>query len=157
MPCFEPFTKSVAPATTYREDASCPVARGSANGCGRVVVVLVEDDLLLRITACGMLKDAGFEVIEAGQAAEALTILQGRSNGVHALFTDIHIPGAMDGLALAHHTRENWPWIAILLASGTAIPLPTESPEGSRFLSKPYKSDHVVRHLREMVDDGRPR
>jgi two-component system, response regulator PdtaR len=156
MPCSEPFTKSIPPATTYREDASCPVARGSANGSGRVVVVLVEDDLLLRMTAFDMLEDAGFEVIEAEHAVKALAILQSRSNGVHALFTDIHMPGAMDGLALAHHTRQNWPWIAILLASSTAIPLPTESPKGSRFLSKPYKSDHVVRHLREMVDDSRP-
>lgn len=121
------------------------------------MVVLVEDELLIRMTAFDLLVDAGFEVAEAEHAAEALAILQGRSNDIHALFTDIHMPGAMDGLALAHHTQKNWPWVVILLTSGLAIPLPTALPDGSRFLSKPYDPDHVVRHLREMVDAGRPR
>ncbi len=151
------FTNRAAPATSYRLKASCNVPQELATASGRVVVVLAEDELLIRMAAFEVLADAGFEVIEAEHAGEALVVLQGRSNNVHALFTDIHMPGAMDGLALAHHTRNNWPWIAILLASGNAIPLPTELPEGSRFLRKPYHPDHVVSHLREMVDDAYPR
>ena len=115
------------------------------------VVVVVEDDELVRLLLCEVLMDAGFDVIEAAQADEATAILRKRAREIHALFTDIHMPGSMDGLALAHLSRREWPWIALLIASGKARPQPKEMPQASRFLPKPYKPSHVVDHLLEMI------
>ena len=119
-----------------------------------VVVVVAEDDLLIRMMAVDALTDAGFVVIEAVQAAEALKILSVQADAVQALFTDIHMPGGMTGLELAHHVRSEWPWIALLVASGNSWPSPEALPAGSRFLPKPYDPDHVVQHVRELVDAG---
>ena len=118
---------------------------------GTHVVVVVEDEAILRFIVCQALADAGFDVVETEHAAEAVAVLHNRAREIHAIFTDVHMPGTMDGLALAHFSWRNWPWIALLIASGLAHPRPEEMPEGSRFLPKPYHLDHVVRHLREMV------
>ena len=67
------------------------------------------------------------------------------------MFTDIQMPGSMDGLHLAHHTRRHWPWIALMLASGRSRPEMADMPEGSRFLSKPYSPTHLLQGVREMV------
>ena len=100
------------------------------------------------------LTDDGFEVIEAGHAEHAIEILSNHAEDIHALFTDIHMPGAMDGLALAHHTRRSWPWIMLLIASGRARPETHEMPHKSRFLAKPYLPHVAVRHLRELIEAG---
>lgn len=122
----------------------------SAAGC-RHVVVVVEDETFIRLFTCEALVDAGFNVFEAQHADEALDILRARGQQVHALFTDVHLPGSIDGLALAHLSRATWPWIVLLIASGRARPLADEMPVASRFLPKPYETDRVVRHLREMI------
>jgi two-component system, response regulator PdtaR len=119
-----------------------------------VVVVVAEDETLIRMMAVDALTEAGFVVVEAGHSADALAILTARPNGIHALFTDIHMPGSMNGLALAHHVHDHWPWIALIVTSGQAQPLAAEMPEGSRFLSKPYDPVHVVKHVRELVAGG---
>jgi two-component system, response regulator PdtaR len=116
-----------------------------------LIVVVAEDEALIRMMAVDVLTDEGFEVIEARHAEEALTILKSQAADIQLLFTDIHMPGPMDGLELAHHARSHWPWIALLLASGKARPTLAEMPAGSRFLSKPYDADHVVTHVRELM------
>jgi two-component system, response regulator PdtaR len=119
----------------------------------RRVVVLVEDEPMIRVTAAEALADAGFDVVEARHAGEAIAALQSRANDVHALFTDVQMPGGINGVDLARKTRKCWPWIAILVTSGAADPHATALPEGSRFLRKPYRFGHLVDHLREMVYD----
>ncbi len=119
-----------------------------------LVVVVAEDEALIRMMAVDALTGAGFVVIEAGHAAGALAVLASQSNGVHVLFTDIHMPGPMNGLELAHHVHNRWPWIAVIMASGKARPLAAELPDGSRFLSKPYDPVHIVKHVRELVAAG---
>ena len=114
--------------------------------------MVVEDEFLIRAMAVEALTEAGFEVLEAEHAQGALGVLRDRANRIRALFTDIHMPGAMNGLDLAHHARTNWPWIRLLLASGLANPHTTKMPAGSRFLSKPYDVAHAVRHIRELFD-----
>jgi CheY-like chemotaxis protein len=114
-------------------------------------VVVAEDEILIRILAVEVLTDAGFEVIEAGNADEALTTLQSRPWAIHLLFTDIHMPGQMSGLELAHHVRRNWPHVALLIASGRDRPLSAALPEGSVFLTKPYNPDHVVLHAKALT------
>ncbi len=117
----------------------------------RHVVVVVEDETLIRMAACQALEDAGFQVVETEHADEAMAVLRARAREIRAMFTDIHMPGSMDGMALAHLSRQSWPWIALLVASGHARPGSHEMPEGSRFVAKPYDPDHVVGHLREMT------
>lgn len=114
-------------------------------------MVVVEDEILIRMAACQALEDAGFQVVETEHADEAIAILNARAQEIQAMFTDIHMPGSMDGMTLAHLSRQSWPWIALLVASGHARPGSHEMPEGSRFVAKPYDPDHVVGHLRDMI------
>jgi CheY-like chemotaxis protein len=115
------------------------------------VVVVVEDEPVTRLVACATLTDAGFHVLETDHVDHALALLRTRAPEIHALFTDVHVPGTMDGLALAHHSKRNWPWIVLLIASGRAKLVPDDLPEGGRFLQKPYDPDLVVTHLHELL------
>ena len=113
-------------------------------------VLVVEDDAILRLHALDIVEEAGFTAIEAKNADEAITILENRSDIV-LLFTDVNMPGSMDGLGLAHHTRRHWPWIGLMLASGLKRPEAADMPHGSRFLAKPYSPSHLVQGVRELV------
>jgi CheY-like chemotaxis protein len=115
------------------------------------LVLVVEDEPVTRFAACAALTDAGFQVVDTDHADRALTLLRTRAPEVRAIFTDVHVPGSMDGLALAHHSRRIWPWIVLLIASGRAKLKPHELPEGGRFLPKPYEPEHVVFHLRQLL------
>ena len=101
--------------------------------------------------AVDFLSEAGYLVHEAGHAEEAVRILERHCDGVHVLFTDIHMPGVMDGLQLAHHAHRHWPWIGLLVASGKAAPKAPDMPPRARFLPKPYDPMHVLDHLRALV------
>ena len=130
---------------------SCINMTASIEPDSKRVVVVAEDELLVRMFACAILTGAGYDVVEAKHAEEALAVLEDRAPDVHALFTDVHMPGSMDGLALAHLTLLRWPWLALLIASGRARPDPEHLPRGSRFLPKPYEPHHLIGHLREML------
>jgi len=116
-----------------------------------VTVLVVEDEFLIRETLAETLIDHGFEVHQAGHSAEAIAFLQIRWGEIHVLFTDVNMPGPMDGIALAHHASKHWPTVAILVTS--AVPHPKERvlPLGCRFVGKPYETAKVVRHLRELA------
>jgi two-component system, response regulator PdtaR len=114
-------------------------------------VLVAEDELLIRMMAVDVLTGAGFDVVEAGHAEDALIALQDRHGAIHLLFTDIHMPGTMNGLELAHHVRRVWPHVALLIASGQKRPLAAELPAGSVFLTKPYDPDHVVAHAQALT------
>ena len=116
----------------------------------RPVVLIVEDDFLIRMHAAEMIEDAGFDVVEAASADEAILVLEVRLD-ITVVFTDIQMPGAMNGLALAHHVRGNWPWIALLVTSGATAPRTEELPRESRFLPKPYRFDQVLLHVRALI------
>lgn len=114
-------------------------------------VVVAEDEPLTRFMAVDLLTEAGFAVIETGHAAEALAVLEAQAAQIHVLFTDIHMPGAMNGLQLARYASTHWPWIALLIASGDLEPSEADLPPGSRFLRKPYEPDHVIAHARDLT------
>jgi CheY-like chemotaxis protein len=116
----------------------------------RPVVLVVEDDFLIRIGAVQMVEAAGFDVVEAANADEAMEILKVRLD-ITVVFTDIQMPGSMDGLKLAAAIREHWPLIKIVATSGIVGVRTTDLPEGGRFLSKPYSSAEIVRTLRELT------
>jgi two-component system, response regulator PdtaR len=106
---------------------------------------------LVREIAVDILADAGFTVLEAEHAEGALEHLRAQAATIHLLFTDINMPGEMDGLGLAHHSFGNWPWIAVLIASARPRPATHEMPKGSRFLSKPYDATSIAKHALELV------
>jgi CheY-like chemotaxis protein len=116
----------------------------------RPVVLVVEDDYLLRLDAADMIKAADFEVIEAANADEAIAILESR-NDIAVVFTDIQMPGSMDGLRLARAVRGRWPPIKIITTSGQRIVEELDLPEGGRFLPKPYNPTQVSGVLRELM------
>ncbi len=116
----------------------------------RPIVLVVEDDHLLRLDATDMVESAGFEVIEAANADEAISILESR-NDIAVVFTDIQMPGSMDGLKLARAVRGRWPPIKIVTTSGLRIIEETDLPEGGRFLPKPYSSVQVRGLLHELT------
>lgn len=121
--------------------------------CAQPIIVLVEDEPLIRMIAAEFLCDAGYQVIEAAHAAEAIAVLERQADSIRVLFTDVHMPGEMDGLALAHHARSHWPWIKVLVASGRARPAITELPEGSLFLEKPYSIGRVIDQVTALTDE----
>ena len=118
--------------------------------CSSLVVLIVEDELLLRINSAEMIANAGFEVVQAGNADEALAILQARP-AIHVVFTDIQMPGSMDGLKLARLVRDRWPPIKIIATSGRVRVEVLDLPAGSVFLPKPYRGAQLVTTLREMT------
>jgi CheY-like chemotaxis protein len=119
------------------------------------LIVCVDDEDLTRMVASDALCEAGHKVMGAADALEALAILRTHSEIVSALFTDVHMPGDMDGLALAHYTHRTWPWIAILIASGQAHPKAEELPPASKFLTKPYRLRHAVSHINLLIAEKR--
>jgi DNA-binding NtrC family response regulator len=115
------------------------------------VVLLVEDDMLTRLSTAAVFEDAGFTVIQADNANEAVAALVAGASRIDALFTDIEMPGGMNGVFLAAHTREHWPWVSILMASGKAAPTGGAMPKGAHFFPKPYVADRIVAHIKEMA------
>jgi two-component sensor histidine kinase/DNA-binding response OmpR family regulator len=116
-------------------------------------VLVVEDEMLLRMRAVDIVEGAGFTPIEAVDADQAFAILQSRSD-VDLLFTDIQMPGTMDGLKLAHAVHERWPSIKIILVSGILTPTDSERPTDSRFFGKPLEARQMIAEIQEMIGQG---
>ena len=119
-------------------------------GDGATVVLVAEDETLVRLLANDMLTEAGYRVLEARDGQEALTILEVHPN-IQALFTDVTMP-SLDGLSLAKIVSERWPEIGILVTSARA--LPSELPGRARFLSKQYSTDAVLDELGAVIGDS---
>lgn len=109
--------------------------------------------MMLRMRAVDIVEDAGFTSIEAVNADEALAILESRSD-IDLLFTDIQMPGSMDGLKLAHAVHERWPSIKIILVSGKLTPTEAEKPIHSRFFGKPLEVKQMIAEMQEMIGQG---
>jgi two-component sensor histidine kinase len=116
-------------------------------------VLVVEDELVLRLRAVDIVEDAGFTAIEAVNADQALSILESRSD-IALLFTDIQMPGSLDGLKLAHSVHKRWPAIKIILVSGQVKLSDADKPADSRFFGKPIEVKQMIAELQEMVGAG---
>ena len=114
------------------------------------IVLIVEDDFLLRLHAVETIASAGFRTLEVSNADDAIAILEVRSD-ISIIFTDIQMPGSMDGMKLAAAVRDRWPPIAIVATSGLAGFRHQDLPSGSRFLPKPYADAQLISHLRELA------
>jgi CheY-like chemotaxis protein len=113
-------------------------------------VLIVEDEFLLRADAAEFMENAGFTVYEASNADEAIALLE-RHTDIRAVFTDIQMPGSMDGLKLAHYVRGRWPPVKLIITSGHTRPSAEDMPMGSGFVGKPYQLGKVADDLRAMV------
>jgi CheY-like chemotaxis protein len=113
-------------------------------------VLVVEDEALVRLTICEGLALEGYEVLAAVTADEAIKILESR-NDIRTIFTDIEMPGSMDGLRLAAVVRDRWPPVNIVVTSGKSRPHHTNMPENSQFVGKPYQTTDVVTAFRSFI------
>ena len=115
-------------------------------------VLVVEDEPILRLHALDIVEEAGFTAIEARNADEAIAILESRSD-IALLFTDINMPGSMDGLKLAHAVRNRWPPIKIVVVSGHVQMDESDLPSQSRFFGKPFEAEKMITELRNMISN----
>ena len=115
------------------------------------VVLIVEDEPLVRMTVMDLFEDEGFEVLEAATADEALAIFSVRSD-VALLFTDVEMPGKINGYELARWVKANRPRVKTLIVSGRAMPRAGDIPEGAAFISKPFDHQDVIRRVQVMMD-----
>ena len=116
-------------------------------------VLVVEDEIVLRMRAVDIVEDAGFTAVEAVNADEALAILELRSD-ISLLFSDIQMPGTMDGLKLAHAVHDRWPSIKIILVSGQVKVSDEDKPADSLFFGKPLEVKQMISELQGMVGAG---
>ena len=114
------------------------------------VVLVVEDDWLIRLIAVEIVEDAGLVAIEAANADEAIAILECRAD-IALIFTDVDMPGSMDGLKLAHAVRRRWPPIKIIIVSGKTHLSNADLPSDARFFSKPYSVPNMISELRSLA------
>ena len=116
-------------------------------------VLLVEDEALLRALTSDRLREEGFRVIEAAAAAEAIALLE-QYPQIDVLFTDLNMPGPVDGLGLATQMRRSRPHLHVIMTSGRWAGANAEIPEGAMFLQKPYSLQAVARLIKALVKSG---
>jgi two-component system, response regulator PdtaR len=116
------------------------------HGASRSVLV-VDDEPILRLFACEALEEAGYEVVGASSADEAIALLR-RGTPFGAVLTDIEMPGDLDGLELAWNIQAHWPEITVVITSGRKLPRPDEIPRAASFLPKPFSADRLVDTMR---------
>jgi len=109
-----------------------------------MVVLVVEDEPLVRDDLVDWIEDEGYEVLTAANADQAIAILD-RRRDIHAVITDVQMPGSMDGIRLAHHVRKRFPPTLLLIASGGVRPKLEDLPEDAVFLPKPFNPSQIVR------------
>jgi CheY-like chemotaxis protein len=116
----------------------------------RPVVLLVEDELLVRLTQVEILRDAEFWVVEAQDADEAFDLLRRRPD-INIVLTDVNMPGSIDGFEFARLVRQGWPEVGVVVISGKVAPRPGDLPEGAHFLQKPIRPDALVEALKQAM------
>jgi two-component sensor histidine kinase/CheY-like chemotaxis protein len=117
------------------------------------IVLIVEDEMVLRMRAVDIVEDAGFVPIETVSADDAIKVLESRDD-ISLLFTDIQMPGSMDGLKLAHAVHARWPHIKIMLVSGQIAVADADKPVDSRFFAKPLENQQMIVELQKMIGEG---
>jgi two-component system, response regulator PdtaR len=113
-------------------------------------ILIVEDDFLIRMHAVQVIEDAGYKVIEVANADAAIAVLEARTD-IHVVFTDIEMPGTMNGLKLARFVRGRWPPIKIIATSGHVDVHIGDLPDGSVFLPKPYSANQIAVTLKTIT------
>ena len=120
------------------------------NPSSRPHVLVVEDEFFSRLHAVNLVEAAGYRAVEASNADEAIAILESRKD-IRIVFTDIDMPGSMDGLKLARAVRYRWPPIELILTSGHFDMPENKIPERGLFFSKPYRDQEIVSALQKFA------
>ena len=115
----------------------------------QITALVVEDEAFVRLDLADTLQEQGFKTFEAADATEAIAALETNSE-ISVVFTDIQMPGTMDGLALSHYVRMRWPPTIIVVSSGRRSPSKDEMPVGAFFVEKPYEPDVLGRLLQDI-------
>jgi two-component system, response regulator PdtaR len=115
-----------------------------------IYVLVVEDEFLSRLHAVNLVEDAGYVPVEASDAKQAIAILEARKD-ISIVFTDIDLPGTMDGLKLAHAIRTRWPPVELIVTSGHFHLSDDDMPERGRFFPKPYRDREIISALHHFV------
>lgn len=115
-----------------------------------ICVLIVEDEPLVRIDIADYLSDRGFEVLEAANADDAIVLLETVPR-IRLLFTDVDMPGSMDGLKLAAAVARRWPPVRIIVTSGHRVVDIADIPDGSVFFAKPYRHDAITTSIAELL------
>jgi CheY-like chemotaxis protein len=116
-------------------------------------VLVVEDEPLVRLVATDTIADAGFTAFEASDARQAIAILE-QHREICILFTDVNMPGDMDGVSLAHYVHGHWPDVKIVVTTGRGAVVQPDLPDGSALLPKPYRLAHLIGTLHELATAG---
>jgi len=116
----------------------------------RPVALVVEDEALVRMYACELLEEQGFNVLQAATAERALEVMEAGPQ-VRLLFTDIQMPGAFDGMDLARQVHARWPKVRLVITSGQRRPSRAEIPDDGRFLAKPYAAEELIHQVNELM------
>jgi CheY-like chemotaxis protein len=117
---------------------------------GRTIVLIVEDEPLIRMDVAEYVNETGFSALEAATGDEALVILSARTD-IEVVFTDVNMPGEIDGMELARLISDRWPHIAVIITSGMVRPRNADLSPRSLFFSKPYDLEHVVSTMRTLA------
>jgi DNA-binding response OmpR family regulator len=121
------------------------------------LALVVEDEELLRLHAACLLEEHGFTVIEAKNADAALRVMETRDE-VRLLFTDIQMPGALDGMDLVRQVHDRWPRVLLVIISGQRKPTRAEIPDDGRFVVKPYAGEELFAQVDDLMrKSDRPR
>ncbi|ATI78701.1 response regulator [Sphingobium yanoikuyae] len=117
--------------------------------------LVVDDDAMILMHASDIVDEAGFRCLEASTGDEAVEVLKKHGGSITLLFTDVEMPGSMNGFALARHVATHWPDVEIVVASGRMSPADGDMPHKATFIPKPFSADLVHNHLREKLPDGK--
>jgi two-component system, response regulator PdtaR len=115
----------------------------------RIAALVVEDEPLVRFDLAQSLEAEGYETFEATNAADAIVVMEANPE-IRVVFTDIQMPGTMDGLTLSHYVRKRWPPTIIVVSSGRCSPREHEMASGARFLPKPYVAQALISVLHDI-------
>jgi|SRR5471030_106391 CheY-like chemotaxis protein len=118
----------------------------------RSAILVVEDDPLIRMVAVDIVEDLGFPTCEASGAEEAIQVLESRRD-VFAVFTDINMPGSMNGVELSRYVKQRWPSLAVIVTSGRIPAYGVALPKGCAFLPKPYRGAQLAQQLQQLVGE----
>jgi DNA-binding response OmpR family regulator len=113
-------------------------------------ILVVEDETLIRLWAAGLLEENGFSVLEAENAEAALKVLESRPD-VKLLFTDVQMPGSLNGMELAREVHARWPHVLLVITSGRERPTRAEIPDDGRFVAKPYNAEELLGQVKDLL------
>lgn len=134
------------------ETNSVPLQDPGSSSAHQAYILVVEDELFVRMFISDALRDAGYKVLEAFNGEEAVEILDSGAH-VDLILSDVRMPGAVDGLELLAFVRNNYPELPVFLASGHLDPTLPLANGAKHFLPKPFRIEHALELIGAVLDD----